>query len=172
MNAEELRAIQAPLKARYKAEPDSAKIVSRASGMLLKDRPACRVETRFGQFDAGLHPAAGGDGKDKCSIDLLLEAVVSCAGVTLNAVAMAMAIPFTSVKVIAEADGDIRGTLGVSKDVPVGVTSIRIAFEIDSPASDEQLAMLLKQTERYCVVYQTLRNPPTIGTAVQRLAGK
>jgi uncharacterized OsmC-like protein len=172
MNAEELRAIQAPLKAKYKAEPDSAKLVSRASGILLKDRPACRVETRFGPFDAGLHPAAGGDGKDKCSIDLLLEAVVSCAGVTFNLVATAMAIPFISVKAIAEAEGDIRGALGVAKDVSVGVTSIRLAFEVDSPASDKQLAMLLKQTERYCVVYQTLCTPPTISTSVQRIEGQ
>ena len=104
-------------------------------------------------------------------LTLLLEAVVSCAGVTFNLVATAMAIRFTSVKVIAEADGDIRGALGGAKDVPVGGTSIRLAFEIDSPASDEQLAMLLKQTERYCVVYQTLCNPPRISTAVQRLAG-
>jgi len=170
MNAEELRAIQAPLKTRYKDDPLSAKILARASGVLLQDRPACRVESTFGATNAGLHPAAGGDGKDKCSIDMMLEAFVGCAGVTFNLVATAMSIPFKSVKVIAEADGDIRGALGVSKDVPVGMTQMRLRFEVDSPATDDQIAILIKQTERYCVVFQSLRNPPPVDISVQRVS--
>jgi uncharacterized OsmC-like protein len=140
-----------------------------ASGMLLHDRPACRVEIRRGPFDAGLHPAVGGDGSDKCSIDLLLEAAVSCAGVTFNLVATAMGIPFKSVKITAEGDGDVRGALGVAKEAPVGLTALRLRFEVESQASDEQLATLLKQTERYCVVLQTLRSPPTIEATVCRV---
>jgi uncharacterized OsmC-like protein len=169
MNAEELRAIQAPLKARYRDDPASARMTSRASGVLLKDRPACRVETSFGPFDAGLHPAAGGDGNDKCSIDLLLEAIVSCAGVTFNLVATAMGIPYRAVKVIAESDGDIRGALGVSKETPVGVTALRLTFEVDSPASEEQLQVLLRQTEKFCVVYQTLQSPPPFQVNLTRV---
>jgi uncharacterized OsmC-like protein len=123
----------------------------------------------LGQIDAGLHPAAGGDGRDACSIDMMLEAMVACAGVTFNLLATAMSIPFRSARVIVEGEGDIRGALGVAKDVPVGVTSIRLRFEIDSPASDVQLATLLKQTERYCVIFQSLCNPPLIETTVRRL---
>jgi uncharacterized OsmC-like protein len=170
MNAEELRSLQAPLKARYREDPESAQLTSRADGQLLKDRPAIRVETRFGAFDAGLHPMAGGSGHEKCSIDLLLEAVVSCAGVTFNLVATAMGIPFNSVKVIAESDGDVRGALGVSKDTPVGITDLRLTFEVDSPASAEELGVLLRQTERYCVVYQTLKKPPPFAVSLIRVA--
>jgi len=170
MRAEELRALQAPLKARYRENPASALMTSRASGVLLQDRLVCRVETSFGPFDAGLHPAAGGKGNEKCSIDLLLEAVVSCAGVTFNLVATAMGIPYNSVKVIAESDGDIRGALGVSKDTPVGVTALRLRFEVDSPATDDQLQTLLRQTEKFCVVYQTLRSPPPFDISVERVA--
>jgi uncharacterized OsmC-like protein len=171
MNAEELRQLQAPLKLRYREFPESAKITSVATGTLLHDRPACRVHTRTGTFDAGLHPAAGGDGVDKCSIELLLEAFVSCAGVTFNLVATAMSIPFRSVTVTAESDGDIRGALGITKDVPVGATAVRLKFEVDSPATDEQLQVLLRQTERYCVVYQTFKNPPPIEVTVRRSGG-
>jgi len=170
MNAQELRELQAPLKARYKDDPAAARILARATGELLHDRPACRVESRFGSTNAGLHPAAGGDGTDKCSIDMMLEAMAGCAGVTFNAVAIAMSIPFNSVKVIVEADGDIRGTLGMAKDVPVGMTQLRLRFEVDSPASDAQLALLLKQTERYCVVFQSLQHPPAVQSSVQRVA--
>jgi uncharacterized OsmC-like protein len=170
MNAEELRAIQAPLKARYREDPASARMTSRAYGVLLKDRPACRVETRFGPFEAGLHTAAGGSGNEKCSIDLLLEAIVSCAGVTFNLVATAMGVPYNSVKVIAESDGDIRGALGVSKETPVGVTAFRLKFEVDSPASEEQLQMLMRQTEKFCVVYQTLQNPPPFEVSLALVA--
>jgi len=172
MNAEELRKLQAPIKAHYKEDPESARMTSRATGVLLPDRPACRIESRHGTIDAGLHPAAGGDGKDVCSIDLMLEAMVACAGVTFNLVATAMSIPFRSVKVFVEGDGDIRGALGIAKDVPVGITDVRIRFEVDSPATDEQLAMLLRQTERYCVIFQTLANPPHVEAAIKRIAAR
>ena len=137
--------------------------------VLLPDRPTCRIETRFGTIDAGLHPAAGGDGSEACSGDMLLESLVACAGVTFNVVATAMSIPFRSARVIIEGDGDFRGTLGVSREVPVGVTDIRMRFEVDSDASDEQLATLLKQTERYCVIYQTLLTPPRMAATLQRI---
>ena len=168
MNAEELKQLQAPIKARYKETPAAAKHTFQARGTLLPGRPACRIETRFAQFDAGLHPAAGGDGSEACSGDLLLESLVACAGVTFNVVATAMSIPFRSAVVIVEGEGDFRGTLGVAKDVPVGITDVRLRFEIDSPASDEQLATLLKLTERYCVIFQTLRTPPRIEATLQR----
>jgi uncharacterized OsmC-like protein len=170
MNAQELRNLQAPIKARYKENPETAKLTMAASGVLLHDRPTCRVEGRSGTIDAGLHPAAGGDGKDVCSIDMMLQAIVACAGVTFNLVATAMSIPFNSVKVVVEGDGDFRGALGMAKDVPVGVTSMRLRFEIDSPASDDQLATALRQTERYCVVFQTLRNPPPVEVSLQRVS--
>jgi uncharacterized OsmC-like protein len=168
MNADELRRLQAPLKARYKDDPAAARQTFRATGTLLPDRPACRIVSRFGQIDAGLHPAAGGDGSEACSGDMLLESLVACAGVTFNSVATAMGIPFRSARVIVEGEGDFRGTLGVDKNVPVGVTDIRIRFEIESPASDEQLATLLRLTERYCVIFQTLRTPPRMEATLQR----
>ena len=168
MNAEELKQLQAPIKARYKETPAAAKHTFQARGTLLPGRPACRIETRFAQFDAGLHPAAGGDGSEACSGDLLLESLVACAGVTFNVVATAMNVPFNSAVVIVEGEGDFRGTLGVAKDVPVGITDIRLRFEIDSPASDEQLATLLKLTERYCVIFQTLRTPPRMEATLKR----
>jgi len=170
MTAEELRQLQAPLKARYRENPETAKVVASASAVLLHDRPACRIESRFGTLDAGLHPAAGGDGRDACSIDMMLEAMVACAGVTFNLVATAMGVPFRSVKVVVESHGDIRGALGVAKDVPVGVTDLRLSFKVDSPATDEQLAMLVRQTERYCVIYQTLQAPPKVAVSVERVA--
>ena len=169
MNAEELRRLQAPIKARYKDDPAAARHTFTARGVLLPDRPACCIETRFARFDAGLHPAAGGDGSDACSGDLLLESLVACAGVTFNVVATAMGVAFNSAAIIVEGEGDFRGTLGITKDVPVGITDIRLRFEVDSPASDEQLATLLRLTERYCVIFQTLRTPPRIEATLQRL---
>jgi uncharacterized OsmC-like protein len=170
VNADQLRQIQAPIKARYKENPDAARHTFRAVGTLLPDRPTCRIENRFGRIDAGLHPAAGGDGSEACSGDMLLESLVACAGVTFNVVATAMGIAFRSATVIVEGDGDFRGTLGVAKDVPVGITDIRLRFEIDSDAGDEQLALLLKQTERYCVIFQTLRAPPPVSATLRRVA--
>lgn len=169
MNADELRRLQAPLKERYRQDPASAKQTFHASGTLLQDRPSCRIETPFARYDAGLHPAAGGDGSEACSGDLLLEALVACAGVTFNVVATAMAIPFRSARVVVEGEGDFRGTLGLAKDVPVGITDIRLRFDVDTDAGDEQLAALLKLTERYCVIFQTLRTPPSLSAAIRRV---
>ena len=171
MNAEQLRTLQAPIKARYKEHPEAAKHTFRASGMLLPDRPSVHVETAFAQYDAGLHEKAGGSGTEACSGDLLLESLVACAGVTFNVVATAMGIAFRSAQVVVEGEGDFRGTLGLAKDVPVGLSEIRMRFEIDSDASDEQLATLLKLTERYCVIFQTLRTPPQLSATVQRHVG-
>lgn len=168
MNADQLRQRQAPIKAKYKEDPAAARQTFQASGVLLPDRPTCLIETRFSTIHAGLHPAAGGEGGEACSGDMLLESLVACAGVTFNVVATAMSIPFRSVKVVVEGDGDFRGTLGIAKEVPVGLTDIRMRFEVDSDASDEQLAMLLKQTERFCVIYQTLRSPPQLAATLQR----
>jgi uncharacterized OsmC-like protein len=169
MTAEELRRLQAPIKARYQENPGAARQTFHAAGTLLPDKPSVRVETRFAQYDAGLHPAAGGDGSEACSGDLLLESLVACAGVTFNVVATAMSIPFRSARVIVEGEGDFRGTLGLAKDVPVGVTEIRMRFEIDSPATDDQLATLLRLTERYCVIFQTLRTPPKMEATLKRV---
>jgi uncharacterized OsmC-like protein len=169
MKAEELRRLQAPLKARYKDNPEAAKQTFRAAATLLPDRPACRIESAFGTIDAGLHPAAGGDGSDACSGDMLLQALAACAGVTFNSVATALSVPFVSAKVIVEGDGDFRGTLGVARDAAVGVTDIRIRFEIDSPATDEQLATAMRLTERYCVVLQTLLNAPRVQAKLERV---
>lgn len=168
MNAEELRQLQAPIKARYKEAPDSARHVFHASGRLEPGGTSCRLETRFAAFDAGLHPKAGGDGSQACSGDLLLEALVACAGVTFNVVATAMGVPYRSAQVVIEGEGDFRGTLGLARDVPVGLSEIRMAFEIDSDASDEQLATLLRLTERYCVILQTLQHPPKLSARIER----
>ena len=168
MNAEQLRQLQSPIKARYKELPQAAKHCFRAVGTLLPDRPSVRIETAFARYDAGLHEKAGGDGSEACSGDLLLESLVACAGVTFNVVATAMGIGFRSARVVVEGEGDFRGTLGLAKDVPVGITDIRLRFEVDSDASDEQLATLLKLTERYCVIFQTLRTPPRLSASVQR----
>jgi uncharacterized OsmC-like protein len=171
MNADELRQLQAPIKAHYKAQPEAARHTFHASGTLLPDRPSVRIETAFCRYDAGLHDKAGGSGGEACSGDLLLDALVACAGVTFNVVATAMGFDFRSAKVVVEGDGDFRGTLGLAKDVPVGITDIRLRFEIDTDASDEQLATLLKLTERYCVILQTLRAPPQLSATVQRSRG-
>jgi uncharacterized OsmC-like protein len=159
MDSDALRAMQAPLKARYRDEPGAAKITLKASGTLDDQGIACKVETGRAVAEAGLHPATGGDGTQLCSGDMLLEALVACAGVTLKAVATALAIPIRSGRVSAEGDLDFRGTLGVAKDAPVGFSDIRLRFDLDTDAAPDQLDKLLKLTERYCVVYQTLSNP-------------
>jgi uncharacterized OsmC-like protein len=162
MRAEELRALQAPLKELYRSEPARALVTLAASGRLDEVGVTCRVETGRALVEAGLHPASGGSGLQACSGDLLLQALVACAGVTLRAVATALAIPVSNGQVKAEGDLDFRGTLGVSKDTPVGFQAIRLRFELDTTASQEQLETLLRLTERYCVVLQTLRAVPTV----------
>ncbi len=159
MNADELRGVQAPLKELYKESPAAAHITLRAQGRA-GEGLSCKVETGMALVVAGLHPATGGSGLQACSGDMLLEALVACAGVTLNAVATSLGIFLREAVLVAEGDLDFRGTLGVSKEVPVGFQHIRLRFDLDTDASDEQLATLIRLTERYCVVYQTLRNPP------------
>ena len=161
MNSEALRALQAPLKESYVRDPEAARITLRAEGQLGAN-VTCSVDTGRAMAQAGLHPATGGDGLSLCSGDMLLQALVACAGVTLNAVATALAIPVNHGTVRAEGDLDFRGTLGVDKAAPVGFTRIRLSFHLDTNATDEQLATLLKLTERYCVVYQTLRHSPAL----------
>jgi uncharacterized OsmC-like protein len=163
MNRDQLKELQAPLKARYREEPEAAHITLKAEGTLGDDGPTCSVETGKALTEAGLHPATGGDGSLACSGDMLLQALVACAGVTLNAVATALEIGVRGGKVRAEGDLDFRGTLGVDKSAAVGFKDIRLSFELDSSATSEQLDSLLKLTERYCVIYQTLRNPPAVG---------
>ena len=161
MNAEELRALQAPIKERYKKEPAAAVITLRAQGRI-GEGIACRVDTGKALIEAGLHPATGGSGLQACSGDMLLEALVACAGVTLKAVATALGIQLNDARLTAEGDLDFRGTLGVAKDAPVGFREIRLKFDLDSDASEEQRKKLLELTERYCVVMQTLRRSPPI----------
>ena len=160
MNADQLRALQAPLKERYRAQPQAALITLRARGQLSHESIACNVETGKALVQAGLHPATGGDGSFACSGDMLLEALVACAGVTLRAVATAINVPLRGGSVIAEGDLDFRGTLGVDKEAKVGFSQIRVRFELDTDAAQEKIDQLLKLTERYCVILQTLRNPP------------
>ena len=162
MDPLQLRALQAPLKAQYREQPASAVVTLRASGRLGIDAITCKVDTGKAIVEAGLHPATGGDGTALCSGDMLLEALVACAGVTLGAVATAMGVPIAGGRVQAEGDLDFRGTLGVTKDAPVGFRDVRVHFEIDSNAPPEQLAKLIELTERYCVVYQTLRRTPAM----------
>ncbi|MBI3863577.1 MAG: OsmC family protein [Planctomycetia bacterium] len=162
MTSDELKALQAPVKARYKETPAAAALVLKARGKLQGENLICRVDTDHSPIDAGLHAAAGGDGLSACSGDMLLQSLVACAGVTLQAVATAMAIPLRGGTVSAEGDLDFRGTLGVSKETPVGFTAIRLKFDLDTDATAEQLATLLKLTERYCVIFQTLKTPPAI----------
>ncbi|HMR32736.1 MAG TPA: OsmC family protein [Geminicoccaceae bacterium] len=168
MNADELKALQAPLKDRYKEAPESALITLRADGDLDGEGITCKVSTARAVVEAGLHPATGGDGLSLCSGDMLLEALAACAGVTLKAVATAIGFPLRSGSVHAEGDLDFRGTLGVAKDAPVGFREIRLRFRLDTDAGDEQLATLLKLTERYCVVYQTLRGGPAMTVGIDR----
>jgi len=162
MQADELRALQAPLKQRYRDDPRSAVVTLTAFGVLDAPGVSCRVETSRALVEAGLHPASGGTGLQVCSGDMLLEALVACAGVTLRAVATSLGIPVRAGTVRAEGDLDFRGTLGVSKEAKVGFGAIRLRFELDSDATPEQLDTLLKLTERYCVVLQTLRSSPEV----------
>jgi uncharacterized OsmC-like protein len=161
-----LKAVQEPLKEKYRNDPGSALITLRAEGRA--SGLSCKVETGKALIEAGLHPATGGDGTAACSGDMLLEALVACAGVTLRAVATSIGIDLRDAKVLAEGDLDFRGTLGVSKDAPVGFVKIRLRFDVDTDASEEQTATLLKLTERYCVVLQTLRAAPEISARITR----
>ncbi len=162
MNVEELRAAQAPLKARYKTEPQSALLTLKAHAVPEAAAQLCHVETQLGSVAAGLHSATGGDGSAACSADMLLQSLVACAGVTLGAVAASMGIAIRSGRITASGEVDFRGTLGVSREAPVGFKNIALAFELDTDASPETLAKLLELTERYCVVYQTLKHPPEL----------
>jgi len=161
MDAAELKAVQAPFKERYKSDPEAAVVTLEAEGRI-GEGVTCSVQTGKALVEAGLHPATGGPGTQACSGDMLLEALAACAGVTLNAVATALEIPIREGRVLAEGDLDFRGTLGVAKDAPVGFRDIRLRFELDTDASQEQLDTLIKLTERYCVVYQTLRSAPPV----------
>jgi uncharacterized OsmC-like protein len=161
MNAEKLRSLQAPLKAQYRERPETALITLRAEGRI-GENITCKIETGKARVEAGLHPATGGDGLAACSADMLLEALVGCAGVTLRAVATALGIPLRDATIRAEGDLDFRGTLGVSKDAPIGFKQIRLQFDLDTDAGEDQLATLIRLTERYCVVYQTLSHPAKI----------
>ena len=161
MNAEELKSLQAPLKQKYLNQPETAMITLKANARI-GEGITCKIETGKALAEAGLHPATGGDGHSLCSGDMLLEALVACAGVTLRAVATAIGVTLRDATISAEGDLDFRGTLGVSKDAPVGFKSIRLQFALDSDGDEEQLASLMKLTERYCVVYQTLSNAPGI----------
>jgi uncharacterized OsmC-like protein len=164
MKADDLRAIQTPLKERYRQSPEAALITLRARGRL-GDGVTCRIETGKALVAAGLHPATGGTGLAACSGDMLLEALVACAGVTLNAVATALGIELRDARLEAEGDLDFRGTLGVAKDAPVGFRDIRLRITLDTDASEDQLDTLLRLTERYCVVYQTLTRPPLVAVS-------
>ena len=161
MTVDELRSSQAPLKAQYRERPETALVTLRAEGRV-GENMTCKIETRKTRVEAGLHPATGGDGQSACSADMLLEALVGCAGVTLRAVATALGISLRDARIRAEGDLDFRGTLGVSKDVPVGFKQIRLNIDLDTDPTDEQIATLLRLTERYCVVYQTLSHPAEI----------
>ena len=168
MDATALRALQAPLKDRYRETPDSAVITLKARGSLDDTAIACKVETGRALAVAGLHPATGGSGAELCSGDMLLEALVACAGVTVKAVATALEIPLRAGTVSAEGDLDFRGTLGVDKGTPVGFRAIRLSFSLDTDATQEKLDQLLKLTERYCVVFQTLNHKPELSVATAR----
>lgn len=164
MKADELRAIQTPLKERYREDPNAALITLKAQGRI-GEGITCKVETGKAVVDAGLHPATGGAGLTACSGDMLLEALVACAGVTLGAVATSIGVTIREGTVLAEGDLDFRGTLGVSKEVPIGFQRIRLYFDLQTDASEDQLATLIRLTERYCVVYQTLRGSPEINVS-------
>jgi uncharacterized OsmC-like protein len=161
--------MQAPIKDRYKSDADAALITLKAKGALDDTSIACKVETGRALAVAGLHPATGGSGMELCSGDMLLEALVACAGVTLKAVATALDIPLKSGQVFAEGDLDFRGTLGVAKDAPVGFRDVRLRFEVDTDAPQDKLDQLLKLTERYCVVYQTIRSGPPVEVSLKRM---
>lgn len=166
MTADELRALQAPLKVKYKENPAAASYAISISGAVEGDDIRCRVHSPRGLIDAGLHAATGGDGSLACSADMLLEALVGCAGVTLKAVATALGIGLKKATITATANLDFRGTLGVAKEVPVGLTAIRLAFDIDADKPPEQIEKLIQLTERYCVIYQTLKSPPSLHVSI------
>lgn len=168
MDASELRAIQAPIKERYKNDPKAGLITLKAKGSLDDTNIACKVETGRALAIAGLHPATGGTGMELCSGDMLLEALVACAGVTLKAVSTALEIPLRTATVAAEGDLDFRGTLGVAKDAAVGFAQVRLRFDVDTDAPQEKLDQLLKLTERYCVVYQTIKSGPPVEVTLAR----
>jgi uncharacterized OsmC-like protein len=167
MDSAALKALQAPLKDQYRNDPGSAVVTLKAEGQL-GEGATCSVRTAKALVEAGLHPATGGSGMHACSGDMLLEALVACAGVTLNAVATALDLKLSGASIKAEGDLDFRGTLGVAKDAPVGFRDIRLKFEVEGDLTEEQRATLLKLTERYCVVYQTLRQPPAIAVTLQQ----
>ena len=169
MDSAELRAMQAPYKDKYKSDPDAAIITLKAQGSIDESKIACKVETGRALAVAGLHPATGGSGAELCSGDMLLEALVACAGVTLKAVATALGIPLKAGVVRAEGDLDFRGTLGVARDAPVGFREIRLTFDLDTDATQEQIDSLIKLTERYCVIFQTLAKPPQLGLTINRV---
>lgn len=166
MDAEQLRAMQAPLKEKYKTEPEAAVVTLTAHGDLDGEGVACRVDTGKALIEAGLHPATGGSGMQACSGNMLLDALVACAGVTLKAVATAIGFQLTGGRVSAEGDLDFRGTLGVSRDAPVGFRDIRLTFHLETAEPQERIDQLIKLTERYCVVFQTLAKPPKLGLTV------
>ncbi|MBF0334394.1 MAG: OsmC family protein [Alphaproteobacteria bacterium] len=169
MNADELRALQTPLKERYKVDPETAVITLKARGDLNTEGIACKVDTGRALIEAGLHPATGGSGMQACSGDMLLEALVACAGVTLKAVATALAFDLAGGTVSAEGDLDFRGTLGVAKDAPVGFREIRLNFSLKTSEPQDRIDSLTKLTERYCVVFQTLAKPPVMRLRVDAL---
>ena len=169
MDAAELRAMQAPIKDRYKSDPAAAVITLKARGSIASEGLTCKVETGRALAVAGLHPASGGSGLELCSGDMLLEALVACAGVTLKSVSTAIEVPLNQGIVIAEGDLDFRGTLGVDKEAPVGFAEIRVRFEVETDAPQDKLDLLLKLTERYCVVYQTIKNGPKLSVTMHRV---
>src|SRR5665213_1021320 len=169
MDGNELRALQAPLKERYRGDPDAAYITLKAKGTLDDTNIACKVETGRALAVAGLHPATGGSGLELCSGDMLLEALVACAGVTLKSVSTAIEVPLKTGIVTAEGDLDFRGTLGIDKEAPVGFAEIRLRFDVGTDAAQDKLDLLLKLTERYCVVYQTIKNGPKVSVSMQRV---
>ena len=169
MDAAALRNLQAPIKERYKSDPKAALITLRARGSIDQEGIACKVETGRALSLAGLHPATGGSGLELCSGDMLLEALVACAGVTLKSVATAIEVSLRKGEVFAEGELDFRGTLGVDKEAPVGFAEVRLRFEVDTDAPQDRLDLLLKLTERYCVVYQTIKNGPKISVSLKRV---
>jgi uncharacterized OsmC-like protein len=171
MDANQLRALQAPLKKQYREHPEAARTRSRAEAVLDLDRIACRVRTWAAETDAGLHPATGGDGRLACSADMLLEALAACAGVTISAVATAMGVKLRGGRVVAEGYWDARGTLGVNRETPVGLTDIALSFELDTDAEAARVQRLVEMSERFCVVYHTLRTPPRLSVTHRIVAG-
>jgi uncharacterized OsmC-like protein len=171
MDANELRALQAPLKKQYREQPETARTPARAEATLDPDRVACRVRSWGGETNAGLHPATGGDGSLACSADMLLEALVACAGVTMTAVATATGVRLRGGRVIAEGHWDARGTLGVNREAPVGLSDIALTLELDTDADTATVQRLIEMTERFCVIYQTLRTPPRLSVTHRIVAG-